>query len=403
MKVVEAQGTQTFLKKREFPASPWELLDKQQIAQNVHAAYRHYLDGLVIFDEIDSTNAYLLKQAKEQLANWQRERQSEWQHKQNDATNLNLRVANLNLNGHTNHMCLAESQTAGRGRLGGKKWFSPYARNIYLSLLWYLALAPDALGGLGIAVAVAVVQALQRYVATFGMGNVNISDVRVKWPNDVMWNQRKLAGILIEMVDGKAIKEWWQQRVLPQASYAASMSERCEHHEYREHRKHVYGAIIGVGMNVNMPREAVEDGEITQAWCDVMEVINAPVATNALASVNTSVDAGIDVDAAVALRAPQLLPQRNELAGLLIDQLLTMLITYQEQGLAPFLSQWTKLDMTRDQEVTVITSQQQEIIGVGRGIDARGRLLLERRDVGVVQAFASGEVSLRCVLHDAGK
>ncbi|MBS0431679.1 MAG: biotin--[acetyl-CoA-carboxylase] ligase [Proteobacteria bacterium] len=83
----------------------------------------------------------------------------------------------------------AEVQTAGRGRRG-RAWLSPPAGNLYFSCLQRFARGYAALSGLSLAVGVAVLRALQ---------DAGVAGVRLKWPNDLMTDRGKLAGILIEL------------------------------------------------------------------------------------------------------------------------------------------------------------------------------------------------------------
>jgi BirA family biotin operon repressor/biotin-[acetyl-CoA-carboxylase] ligase len=85
-------------------------------------------------------------------------------------------------------VCLAESQSAGRGRRG-RAWQSPLGSGLYLSLLWRFDGGLSALPGLSLAIAVAV----RRALLTLGL-----SGVALKWPNDLWFERRKLGGILIE-------------------------------------------------------------------------------------------------------------------------------------------------------------------------------------------------------------
>jgi len=85
--------------------------------------------------------------------------------------------------------CIAEMQTHGRGRRG-RHWISPLGGNIYLSQLWQFTGGPAQLSGLSLAAAIAVT----RVVRQFG-----VSFAGVKWPNDILVNGEKLAGILLEI------------------------------------------------------------------------------------------------------------------------------------------------------------------------------------------------------------
>ncbi len=86
-------------------------------------------------------------------------------------------------------VCLAESQTAGRGRRG-RHWISPFAGNIYFSLLKRFDCGIGALSGLSLAAGIALSRALI---------DCGVSQTGLKWPNDVLAQGRKLAGILIEL------------------------------------------------------------------------------------------------------------------------------------------------------------------------------------------------------------
>lgn len=85
--------------------------------------------------------------------------------------------------------CLAEFQSAGRGRRG-RRWLAPFASGLCLSVNWTFRDAPVALSALSLAAGVAVLRALR------GLG---IHGLALKWPNDVVHGRRKLGGILIDM------------------------------------------------------------------------------------------------------------------------------------------------------------------------------------------------------------
>ena len=135
---------------------------------------------------------------------------------------------------------LAEQQLAGRGRRG-RKWISPFAQNIYCSLVWEFDAGAAALEGLSLAVGVGVVRALR----TSGINNAAL-----KWPNDVLHNQCKLAGILLEMT--------------------GDVSGRCQ-------------VVIGIGINVAMSN-AVGTEFIDQPWTDAITAAGKYVSRNELAA-----------------------------------------------------------------------------------------------------------------------
>ncbi|MBC3235316.1 MULTISPECIES: bifunctional biotin--[acetyl-CoA-carboxylase] ligase/biotin operon repressor BirA [Pseudomonas] len=132
-------------------------------------------------------------------------------------------------------LVLAEQQTAGRGRRG-RKWVSPFAQNVYYSLVLRIEAGLRQLEGLSLVVGLAVMQAL-RESGVRGAG--------LKWPNDVLVGQKKIAGILLELVGDPA--------------------DIC----------HV---VLGIGINVNMQRA----DEVDQQWTSVQLETGFPVDRNAL-------------------------------------------------------------------------------------------------------------------------
>ncbi|RYZ57078.1 MAG: biotin--[acetyl-CoA-carboxylase] ligase, partial [Proteobacteria bacterium] len=85
---------------------------------------------------------------------------------------------------------VAESQSAGRGRRG-RSWLAPPGGSLCLSWSWRFEAMPAHAGTLSLAIGLAAVRSLEA---------LGIRDVRVKWPNDLVTDDGKLAGILIETV-----------------------------------------------------------------------------------------------------------------------------------------------------------------------------------------------------------
>jgi BirA family transcriptional regulator, biotin operon repressor / biotin---[acetyl-CoA-carboxylase] ligase len=155
MKDAANLGVQVFsLTKRGYRlAEPLELLDLATLRAQLGATQSRV--DVQLADVIDSTNSALLNQA---------------------------------LLGAPSGTCLAaEVQTAGRGRRG-RAWQSALGASLTFSMLWRFNKGAAELGGLSLAVGVAVARALR----ALGV------DARLKWPNDIVMNDRKLGGILIE-------------------------------------------------------------------------------------------------------------------------------------------------------------------------------------------------------------
>ena len=134
-------------------AASIEPLDAGRIRSALHGGTR--LGGLSVHGAIDSTNSWLQERS------------------------LALPAP---------YACLTEHQLAGRGRRG-RVWEDATGLDICLSLLWRFEVAEARAQGLSLAVGVAVVRAL---AATGASG------IGLKWPNDIVWQDRKLGGILIE-------------------------------------------------------------------------------------------------------------------------------------------------------------------------------------------------------------
>jgi len=154
-----------------------------------------------------------------------------------DSTNQWLldKIPNIS-NGQT---CIAEYQLAGRGRRG-RTWVSPFASHLYFSYYWRFDSGIDKLSGLSLLVGIAVVNALEK---------IGLQGASLKWPNDIYYQGKKLAGILIEL--------------------NAQANEACH-------------TVIGIGINVRMPPEQAE--LIDQPWIDLSSLSAETVDRNLLSA-----------------------------------------------------------------------------------------------------------------------
>ena len=173
--------------------TPLEVLDRDAIIARLGADSRRILEALDLLFETGSTNQYLLDLARESEPAAPR-------------------------------VCLAEVQSAGRGR-GGRPFFSALGGSILLSLLWPVELSPAELLGLSPATAVAVARALE---------SEGVDGIGLKWPNDVLIGGRKVCGILLEVGQDR-----------------------------REHRV----LVAGIGINVKVAASTGRD--IDQPWTDL--------------------------------------------------------------------------------------------------------------------------------------
>jgi len=88
-------------------------------------------------------------------------------------------------------LVVADGQKAGRGRFG-RKWYSPSGINLYLSVILRPSIKPELVSQLTLVAAVALVDALSPFISTR-------KRVEIKWPNDILVQGKKCAGILSEM------------------------------------------------------------------------------------------------------------------------------------------------------------------------------------------------------------
>ena len=258
-------------------AVPLTLLN-QQIIQQVSG-----VDNVHVEQILESTNQYLLD-----------------------------KLPNIS-NGQT---CIAEYQAAGRGRRG-REWVSPFASHLYFSMYWRLEAGIEKASGLSLLVGIATVNALEK---------LGLHGVGLKWPNDLYYQGKKLAGILIEL--------------------NAQASDVCH-------------SVIGIGINVRMPEQ--QGKLIDQPWIDLNNISTQPV-------------------------------DRNQLSGLLIKELHTLLSDYEEKGLTPFLDRWFELDYFLNKQVNLIVADNVQT-GICRGINEQGALLLEIGNE--IKPYIGGEISLR--------
>ncbi|AIR89154.1 bifunctional biotin--[acetyl-CoA-carboxylase] ligase/biotin operon repressor BirA [Pseudomonas cremoricolorata] len=176
-------------------SEPLHLLDAQVILSDAsHAPW-----PVFVHEEIDSTNAEGLRMAAQGQP--------------------------------TPFVVLAERQSAGRGRRG-RQWISPFAENLYYSAVLRIEGGMRQLEGLSLVVGLVVMRVLS---------NLNVKHVGLKWPNDVLVADRKVAGILLELVGDPA--------------------DVC----------HV---VLGIGVNVNMQSTDQVDQPWTSMRCETGALVD---------------------------------------------------------------------------------------------------------------------------------
>ncbi|HEY5806768.1 MAG TPA: biotin--[acetyl-CoA-carboxylase] ligase [Povalibacter sp.] len=270
---------------------PVDLLKKSALLEAVSPPMRDLLAPVDVLLTVDSTNRFVY-----------------------DSTDISAGRAQL---------CIAELQNAGRGRRG-RSWLAPFGSGICMSVGWQFQDSPPTFSALSLAVGVAAVRALRRFGA---------EDVGLKWPNDLLWKNRKLGGILIEM---------------------------------RGESGGPATVVMGIGINMRMP------SSVRLALAEQQAVLLA------------------DVHEILRDRTPT----RNELAGAVTDEILSMLQIFAVRGFEPFLDDWRRLDTLAHAPVKVINGAE-TTLGIASGVEIDGALLVDVN--GETRRFVSGEVSVRAV------
>ncbi len=186
---------------------PVRPLDRRAILRHLGAQAREVRDRLTLLEETESTNRYLLERA--------------------------------NLASFAGAVCLAEAQAAGRGRRG-RQWVATPYHNILLSMGWRFPAGPGIVAGLSLAAGVALLRALEDY---------GVRGAALKWPNDVLWEEKKLAGLLVD-VQGEAA--------------GPSL------------------VVLGVGLNGYIGSH--DAARIDQPWTDLHTITGEPIDRNRLAA-----------------------------------------------------------------------------------------------------------------------
>ena len=218
-------------------------------------------------------------------------------------------------------VCVAEYQTGGRGRRG-RRWLAPLGSGVCLSVAWTFASPPASLSCLGLAIGVAVLRAARA---------AGINQSKLKWPNDIVVDGSKLAGILLD-VQGEASGP--------------------------------LRVVVGVGMNYRLSPD----------------IIDAIIDSGGLAPASlVKGDDGAKLD-------------RSAVAGTLVSEILAALQEFERSGFESFAAEWLAADYLRGKRVDVTTGAA-DVTGIADGISDDGQLLLNVN--GRLERVSTGDVNVR--------
>ncbi len=217
----------------------------------------------------------------------------------------------------------AHMQTQGKGRRG-RTWVSQLGASLTFSLLWRFQCGASALSGLSLAIGVALIRAFEQ---------LGVQQPQLKWPNDVLvldseGRTKKLAGILIELqgdMEGPS------------------------------------AAVIGVGINLNLPKE-------------VLNNIDQPA-----------------IDMVTAGHGKAVNP--SEVLGTVLKQIAACLQQFEQQGFVGLRDEWLRYHAYQQKTVRLLMPNGVETHGVVQGVAEDGILLVETAFG--LQRFSAGEISLR--------
>lgn len=184
-----------------------ELLSEKNIKKELSPIARQCCNGLAVLFKTKSTSSYLLNRLSTE-------------------------------NSHGNAV-FAEYQSNGRGRRGNQ-WISPLASGVCVSVAWHFDIAPNALGLLSLYMGVATARTL----SALGIDNIGL-----KWPNDIVINDKKLGGVLLEL---------------------------------RGEASGPVDVIIGIGVNYELPEFALAD--IDKEVTDISTLTEKRLSRNKIAS-----------------------------------------------------------------------------------------------------------------------
>jgi BirA family transcriptional regulator, biotin operon repressor / biotin---[acetyl-CoA-carboxylase] ligase len=227
---------------------------------------------------------------------------------------------------------IAHKQTAGKGR-AGRAWFAKPDDSISFSLAYPFQRTPAEMTGLSLLVGLAVIHGIAEAL-DIDVNVLHQAGLRLKWPNDLLLNNCKLGGILIEGGQAKTGDTTWM--------------------------------IIGIGMNLRNS-DAIEAG-----------IGHTGLKIGALDQLIT---------------APAKLPDIEYLWLKLIESLERVLGEFDEVGFAPYQAKWKQWDAYFGRAVSISGAGKESIYGTAQGIDQTGALLLQQDDKTLV--IHAGDVSLR--------
>lgn len=228
---------------------------------------------------------------------------------------------------------IAHDQTSGKGR-AGRAWLSKPGDTLCFSLAYPFDKRPQELSGLSLVIGLAVIAGIAGAMQ-INETTLHQQGLRLKWPNDLLLNNAKLGGILIEGGQSNPSSPTWM--------------------------------VIGLGLNLR----------------------NSEVISQNLENQTSFTAAALD----------QLLPHHTPIPDIdfiwlkLIESFESHLTQFKEHGFSYFKDFWSHWDAFNGQSVCISGAGKEPVTGVSSGVDDSGALILQQHDKSIV--IHAGDVSLR--------
>ena len=231
---------------------------------------------------------------------------------------------------------ITHDQTSGKGR-AGRVWLSNPGDTLCFSLAYPFNKRPNELSGLSLVIGLAVVAGI---AGALGINETTLHQqgLRLKWPNDLLLNNSKLGGILIEGGQSNPSSPTWM--------------------------------VIGLGLNLRNAELITQNSE------------------------NQASFAVAALDQLTPHHAP--IPDTEFIWLKLIESFERHLTQFEQHGFNYFKDSWLHWDAFNGQSVCIAGAGKEPIIGVSSGVDDSGALILHQHDKSIV--IHAGDVSLRVQL-----
>jgi BirA family biotin operon repressor/biotin-[acetyl-CoA-carboxylase] ligase len=229
---------------------------------------------------------------------------------------------------------IAIKQTAGKGR-AGRVWHANPEDSLCFSMAFPFNRKPAELAGLSLLVGLAAIEGIAQ-ACQISENNLYQAGLRLKWPNDLLLNNAKLGGILIEGGQAKPGDPSWM--------------------------------IVGVGINV---RNA--------------DMIEKSLEPNSL---------GLSISTIEKLIPPKTaVPENDQICLAILASFEKHFKNFDQSGFAPYQNKWLEWDAFANQKVCITGAGNSPVEGIAKGVDKNGALLLEQESKTI--AIYAGDVSLR--------